>query len=104
MKKFSVALKKFANSTSERALPPPQAPAVGRGDAGKGGRGRGGRAGGRMGGTMVRFKSIQDDGICSVGERLQNGDMLVRTSSHLIASATTAPTWLYANNLLGYHM
>jgi len=77
MKKFSVALKKFPNSTSERAFAPPPPPApVGRGDAGKGGRGRGGRGGGRTV-NMSKFKTIEEDGICSVGERLQNGDMLV---------------------------
>lgn len=65
LKKFTASLKKYSNGTTEIALPPPT-------DTSN-------KAAGARRNTSQynKFRVIGDDGICSVGERLAHGDILV---------------------------
>eukprot|EP00965_Chrysotila_dentata_P190577 6173975-Pleurochrysis_carterae.AAC.3 len=61
LKKFTCALKKFPNGSAERNFPPPDASSVHKSRAVQ----------------LQRFRVLEDDGICGVGERLAHGDILV---------------------------
>ena len=67
LKKFTSSLKKYSNGTTERALPPPAAARPNPADPQK-----------RRNTTQYqKFRVLEDDGICAVGERLGHGDILV---------------------------
>ena len=76
LKKFTCPLKKFPNGASERTAPPPAAPAEPATNAG--GRKQ------RQSPNLQRYRVLEEDGICGVGERLAPGDVLVseRTPNH----------------------
>jgi len=68
-KKFMCSFKTFPNGMSERTMPPPdpdKAPQAGRRGAPK-----------APPVQMQKFRLLDEDGICQVGERLDNGDVLV---------------------------
>jgi DNA-directed RNA polymerase III subunit RPC2 len=66
LKKFVCALKKFSNGSSERTRPPPPPQGTPEGAASRGAKA-----------SAQRFRVLEDDGICKVGERLAHGDVLV---------------------------
>ena len=67
LKKFTASLKKYSNGTTERALPPPEA-------SRRGGEGDTRR---RNMAQYTKFRVLEEDGLCAVGERLGHGDILV---------------------------
>jgi len=70
LKKFTCALKKFPNGASERTAPPPAAASAPAPTAG-GGKPRPPPP------QYQKFRVVEEDGICGVGERLYTGDILV---------------------------
>jgi len=69
LKKFTCPLKKFPNGASERTAPPPAAPAEPAAGTG--------RHKPRPSPNLQRYRVLEEDGICGVGERLAPGDVLV---------------------------
>ena len=67
LKKFTSSLKKYSNGTTECALPPPAAARPSVADPHR-----------RRNTTQYqKFRVLEEDGICAVGERLGHGDILV---------------------------
>jgi len=66
LKKFTCALKKFPNGSSERTMPPPDAARAAEGAAAK-----------QRSVQFQRYCVLEEDGICGVGMRLSHGDILV---------------------------
>ena len=67
LKKFTSSLKKFSNGSTERAMAPPESSKVdGKGD---------GRY--KNPAQYTKYKVVEADGICAVGQRLSHGDILV---------------------------
>ena len=65
------ALKKFANGSCEKAMPPPTPAKPEKGRADSHARRRQQQA------QYQKYRVLEEDGICGVGERLQHGDLLV---------------------------
>ena len=77
LKKFTATFKKFPNGAAECAMPPPSAQAANSASAAP--RGRSAPA------QPSKFRVLEQDGICGVGERLSHGD--VRPCTRTLSAA-----------------
>lgn len=78
MRKYSANLKKYANQTSDRIVAPPTAPP------------------GVKSVQLQRYRVLDEDGICAVGERLQSGDVFVNKQVPVNTSDTIVNTEAHA--------
>ena len=78
LKKFTCALKKFPNGSAERAMPPPTPAKPEKGaKADTHARRRQQLA------QYQKYRVLEEDGICGVGQRLQHGDLMVNKHTPL---------------------
>ncbi|CEM00582.1 unnamed protein product [Vitrella brassicaformis CCMP3155] len=74
LRRYSTPLSRYSNGTQDRVFPPPQMPAQSRMLAG-------GRKHARTTGVPRKFDILDDDGVCRVGEMVQDGQIYINKYS-----------------------